>query len=234
MKTSRGTQMLRLALLSGVLASVAGAERAVLACKCRGPVPACQETWEVDAVFVGEVTAVRATPDGDDVTFDVREAFRGVQPGPLRMDRPMGTCSYGKFEQGRSYLVFAQRNGRGLATTRCNGTRPVEEAVDALDYLRGLSSLPPQSEGALRGTVLLSGDGTEARAVPGLEVAITGSHGTRHVRTDRDGRFMLRVPPDTYVLTVQPPAGYEVPGPQAPQLRDPRGCVVAEIYLHKR
>ena len=234
MKTPSRTLVCRFTLIAAVLVCVVGVERSLLACTCRSPVPACQEAWEVDAVFVGEVTAVRTTPDGDDVTFDVREAFRGVQPGPLRMDRPMGTCSYGKFEQGRAYLVFAHRQARGLATTRCNGTRPIEDAVEALDYLRGLSSLPPQGEGELRGTVLLSGDGAEVRPVPGLEIAVTGANETRQVRTDRDGRFMLRVPPDTYVLTVQPPAGYEVPGQHAPQLRDARGCVVADIHLRKR
>ena len=218
----------------GALLCVLAAPPAAMACKCAGPVPACQETWEADAVFTGEVTAVRATPEGDDVTFNVLEAFRGVAPGPLRMDRPMGTCSYGSFERGRTYLVFASADGRGLATTRCSGTRPVEEAVEALEYLRGLPLVPLQGEGELRGIVRVGSDLMEWTPQPGLAIAVTGSTGTRHVSTDPEGHFALRVPPDTYVLTLQPPAGYDVPPLIAPQLRDPRGCVVQDIFLRKR
>lgn len=222
------------ALMLGALFCIVCSERAVVACFCRGPVPACQETWEAAAVFVGEVTALRATPDGDDVTFDVIEAFRGVEPGPLRMDRPMGSCAYGKFERGRSYLVFATTQGRALVTTMCSGTRPVEEAAEALDYLRGLSTMALHGEGEVRGTVRVGSDLTGWAALPGLAIAVTGSAGTRHVRTDADGRFTLRAAPDTYVLTLQPPAGYDVPPLLAPHLRDPRGCVVEDIYLRKR
>jgi hypothetical protein len=68
----------------------------------------------------------------------------------------------------------------------------------------------------------------------GVPVAITGSRGTIHVMTDARGRFSARVAPDTYVVRVDAPEGYELqPIGMAPRLRDARGCVQADLYLRR-
>lgn len=222
------------AILGTLLCSIVATHDA-LACKCRDRVPACQETWESDAVFVGRVTDIRPTPDGDHVGFEVVEAFRGVDVGPLRMDRPMGSCAYRGFQQGREYLVFAHGRGRGLATTLCSGTSPVEEADEALAYLRQLATTPVRAEGELRGTVQVGNSELGWTPLGSTDVSITGSTGTLRVKTDGGGHFAVSVPPDTYVVTVRPPPGHEVvPTGMAPELRDARGCVIADVFLHRR
>ena len=223
------------ALVLGTLLCAMVEPHVALACKCRGPVPACQEAWESDAVFVGRVTDVRSTPDGDDVDFEVLETFRGVGVGPVRMDRPMGTCAYRRFQRGREYLVFAHGRGRALATTQCSGTSPIEEADASLAYLRQLAMTPTRCQGELRGTVRVGRSELGWAPIADVEVAITGSTGTVRVKTDEGGHFAVSVPPDTYVVTVQPPPGHEVlPTVSAPQLRDARGCVVADVFLRRR
>lgn len=132
-----------------VVMTMAWVPRPADACSCRPPVPACQGTWEHDAVFVGQVRQSVRVGDRDVVDFDVLEAFRGVVPGHVTLSTPFGTCTFA-FEKGRTYLVYAHRDGRNLATSTCSGTKAVEAAAEDLIYLRAVATMKPRATGDLR------------------------------------------------------------------------------------
>ncbi len=182
-------------------------------------------------MFVARVQQFNHTVDRDVVDFDVIEAFRGAQPGPLQMSIPYGTCSF-RFEQGRTYLIYAHSGGHGLSTGICSGNRLVELADEDLSYLRSLDTLTPPALGELRGTAQMIGRSGERTLLPGLLITVTG-RGTPHdVRTDAEGRFSLRLPVDTYVGHAPAPAGtVQVSSGMPTQLRDARGCALAELFL---
>jgi hypothetical protein len=217
-----------------VLLALALAPSTAEACVCRGPVPACQRAWEYPAVFVAHVRQFLQTTERDTLDLEVTETFRGVETGPLRMSIRYSSCSQ-RFEEGRSYLIYAHDEGGFLSTGRCSGNLPVEEAADDLAYLRGLSSLGQPTAGEVRGTAHVIGPKGDQRTVlPGLLITITGSGTAHDVRTDPDGRFSLRLPVDTYVVHAQVPAGMApIPSGMSTQLRDTRGCAVANVFLQR-
>ncbi len=203
------------------------------ACKCQSPVPACQSAWEAAAVFVAHVSQSFHTSERETFDLEVTEVFRGVDRGPLRMSIGYSNCAP-HFERGRSYLIYAHDGGGFLSTTRCSGNLPIEEAADDLAYLRSLASLGQPTLGAVRGTAHVIEPNGERTVMPQLRITITGSGTTRDVRTDSDGRFSLPLPVDTYVVHPQVPAGLvQAQRVISTQLRDTRGCALADVVLQR-
>ena len=102
--------------------------------------------FEVDVIFLGDVTAMRYRTRGSlphyEVTFSVRDRWKGSIPDIVSVRTNAGeiACGY-KFKKGNSYLVFAHwdEQRQQLATFLCDLTRSEAKAKDAigvLDHLR--------------------------------------------------------------------------------------------------
>lgn len=202
------------------------------ACKCTGPIPVCQSTWEHAAVFVARVEQFTRTPERDVIVFDVLEAFRGVQPGRLEMTVRFGTCSQ-PFEPGREYVIYASGRADQLTTSICSGNRLVEDAAEDLAYLRSLASMGARTLGELRGTARVLRTDDSRSPLPGRAVTITGTGTSYSARTQPDGSFAIRLPPDTYVVSVDALGLSTIPSPWPAVLKDARGCVVADVLLQR-
>lgn len=96
------------------------------------------------AVFEGTVTDVRA-PEGEAehgnlvVTLRVGRRFKAAEADTVTVTTSSSSaaCGYG-FEQGRTYLVYAQDGGDGqLSASLCSRTARIEDAADDLSALGG-------------------------------------------------------------------------------------------------
>jgi hypothetical protein len=93
------------------------------ACTCGGSGPVCFAARRADAVFVGRVTAFTSG-----VEFEVEQAFSGVKPGRITVEKGSDTCAY-SFAIGYRYLVYAwrHRSTGALSTSMCSRTRPMSD-----------------------------------------------------------------------------------------------------------
>ncbi len=129
------------------------------ACSCAGGGQPCQEFGAAAAVFVGTVTDVRTRqaksveearrePRWMPVVFKfaVVQPFSGVSGAEVEVSTGSGggDCGY-EFKRGETYLVYAYggRDGGPLATGTCTRTRPVSEASEDFEFLRGLAGRGP-------------------------------------------------------------------------------------------
>jgi len=139
------------------------------ACSCARILPACEEAWKADAVFVGTVAhrdpmtifgfpLAWPFPTERRVRFVVKERFRGATDKTIEVTTGMGCCDCSvDFQRGRDYLVYAYRNSvnRVLYTGSCTRTRQAENAASDLAYLRSLASgvAPARVYGFITGSV---------------------------------------------------------------------------------
>lgn len=247
---SRHTRHLLAGLIIGAALLTTGAAR-VSACSCIGPIVACETAWTTDGIFVGKVLTVGRIEGSGDlrwmrrlVRFEVREAFKGVQPGEIEVVTGAGggDCGY-DFREGRTYLVYAHRNqatgqlGAGI----CSRTAPVEEAGEDLEYLRG-PFVQPSELGRIRGTVtrhdppppLASNQPARRAPFPGAEIRLEGYARTYTTTSADDGSYEFRVPVGEYRLFTTVREGvYAMPGIEGRTvwLRDTRGCGAMDIAV---
>jgi hypothetical protein len=99
-----------------------------------------------DAVFSGEVVSIEpgeraanvSPPSLGLVTFEVEDSWKGALEGAVDVygHGPGASCGI-KFDEGKSYLVYARRSGGGdtLQTGLCDSTKPLEQAEDDLRLL---------------------------------------------------------------------------------------------------
>ena len=111
-----------------------------------------------DAVFSGEVVSIepgeRATdvspPSLGRVTFEVEESWKGTLEESVDVygHGPGASCGI-KFDEGKSYLVYARRSGGGgsLQTGLCDSTKPLEQADDDLQLLGSSAGSLPDTGG---------------------------------------------------------------------------------------
>lgn len=103
--------------------------------------------FEVDVIFLGDVTALRSQTDGAlrqyEVTFSVRDRWKGSIPDIVSVRTNAGeiACGY-KFKKGNSYLVFAHwdKHRQQLVTFYCDLTRSEAKAKDAIAVLDHLTN----------------------------------------------------------------------------------------------
>lgn len=239
---SRRSLLLTLACLFVVLVS---AERAD-ACSCVGPVAPCAALGSASAVFVGTVTGVRerkfeGKKDEIDWTpvvfkFSVSQAFSGV--GGMEVEvatgRGGGDCGY-PFRRGETYLVYAFTSGDGktLATGICMRTRPIADAAEDFEFLRGIASRPSGVSLSIQVARHLEGVKTgDSKPLGGLadaRLVVEGEGDKREVKTDGEGRVTLAgLKPGSYKVRLLLPEELTTYKEEQEIIIADRGC--ASVY----
>jgi Tissue inhibitor of metalloproteinase len=140
---------LRLIVAASVVAVFSlAAHRSAAACSCVMPAPPLESMASSAAVFEGTVTGVRE-PGGEagyqniEVTLRIGRRFKGAAADTVTVvtANSSAACGYG-FEQGRTYLVYADDGGDGqLSASLCSRTARIEDAAEDLAAL-GSGSAP--------------------------------------------------------------------------------------------
>jgi hypothetical protein len=230
-------------LLTTLAVITLGAGRA-FACDCAGNRPACQEYWEVSAVFVGTVINTRTVTVKDGpypqqmraVRISLDEVFRGLEGAEVEVLTGFGggDCGFG-FKQAQQYLVYAYRseNDGKLHTSICTRTKSISEANDDLTYIRGLSKA--KTGATISGEVmkyLRDQQGSLAnQPLPGVKVVIEGEKKFEAV-TDAKGQYRInQLPAGEYTIKPVPPDGLAARGPERKIKMADRGCAVESFWL---
>jgi hypothetical protein len=144
------------------------------------------------------------------------------------------SCDY-QFKAGRRYIVYARRTADGRWTTsRCSGTKPIEEAAHDLEYIASLPSANPAGDLSIN-VVRWVADPTDRineRVVPAerTPVMLTGPTQSLTARTDQEGRLNLQLPEGEYTVVPVAPQTIVVQGRQQVFL-PARGCASASFSL---
>ncbi len=129
--------MVRKTVLSTTLAVLAllGAD-AALACSC-APLPEPQQARDqAAAVFTGTVLGITQEGNLRLVRLRVEESWKGVRCGEVTVTTGLGDadCGYA-FQEGQSYLIYADKQQGKLSTNICTRTKPTAEAGEDLAAL---------------------------------------------------------------------------------------------------
>ena len=191
---------------------------ALASCPMMHQGPPCVEYWRTEAVFIGVANRVVAVPNNLDlalgpyfkstVYFTIEEAFKGV--GGTGIVLNLDHCGYG-FKEGERYLVYAHRNDNkeldvSIGHTR---TRPLSEAAEDLQYIRGLASAEPGSRVFGKVTQLtlnIKKGALDSDPLREIRVILEGNNHRQELFTDSEGRYEFkRLPPGTYRIRAELP-----------------------------
>jgi hypothetical protein len=193
-------------------------------CGCARPRTACSAFWNAEAVFVGRVEAMSrvsgsslARAQRRKVSFTVMESFRGASTRTFDVVTPSGACGF-SFQIGRSYFVYAQRSEESadLTTTKCSGTRPMDDAATDVMYARAFKE-GRAPLGQIGGQVLLAYRdlaGLTLRSRPlepmaGIRLRMTKDGTTSETITDPAGEFAVESRgAGRHVIDLDLPDGY--------------------------
>lgn len=222
-----------------------GLKAASYACSCMMPKLPCEEYWQKDAVFVGEVTALKATKDAEGwqgrlVTLTVTEAFRGVTGAEITLTTGMGggDCGFA-FQPGGQYLVYAYRNKQSgqLSASICSRTRKLAEAENDLVYLRARGK--GKTGAYVLGQVVLVPHEYREGAPPHtpqahVRVTLEGKEKKFTATTDDEGRYRLEsIPAGKYKVSLETLPGVIAAEPLELTLHD-NGCGEASFWLRRQ
>lgn len=217
------------------------------ACSCFTPGQPCQAFGAAAATFVGTVLDVRTNqpkPGAKDeidwtprvFKFAVLQPYAGVAGTEVEVATGQGggDCGYG-FRKGETYLVYAYGGGNGkpLVTGICTRTRPVAEASEDLEFLRGLAG---RAAGvSLNITVarslenVKSGSSKPVGGLAGARLSVEGAGESTEVKTDAEGRVRLTgLKPGAYKVTLQLPEELTTYQTEQEVTVNDRGC--ASVY----
>lgn len=250
MSARPGAARVRLLFLTALVAIFFAPAREADACSCLASGPACQSFWTADAVFDATVLKIeRLTPDNPSsprplelsdrvITFDVREAWKGVETGIVQgfTTSSGGACGY-DFKVGARYLVFASRGRDGnVHVSICSLTREYNGSGESVDFLKSLAS--PETGGRVFGSVMLGyrplepGPDEYVRTPVDLEVRLTGN-GRALTTTAAGGRYEFPgLPPGQYEVRVEVPQGYTTWKDAFPaEIPNRRACVQHDFRI---
>jgi hypothetical protein len=182
------------------------------ACMC-APKQPCDGFWTAEVVFIGRAESV-TNRGGDQVSrFVVQEWLRGERPvGDITIhSRGVGgSCDY-DFKHSVRYLVHGSRRPDGTwSAFICGGTLPLDQATDALRYIR--EALANPGAGGVSGTAFQA---RSSRMVADARVFLRTPQRELVARTDAEGRFAFTaVPPGEYTLVLETPPGLGSAVPQ--------------------
>jgi hypothetical protein len=174
--------------------------------------PVCSEYWKTDIVFVGRVTELYQPEiaQGENwapakiARFSVEEVFRGAVgkeieiAASIRRSGNMALSSdslgYNSFDKNQRYLVYAYRStaDRWVWASGCSRTRPLSEAAEDINYIRGLKTAKPG--GTILGFVRRQGEWIEddrSGPLSGVKVTAHGKNGRFHSVTDSRGEYRI-------------------------------------------
>jgi Carboxypeptidase regulatory-like domain len=251
MTTMRQTGWIRLLCCSVSLAVMLAAAQPAFACQCVTTFsgqPACQARWTHSAVFVGRVVRIEPSSRPIDigpgmrpfvaqerrVHFVVTEAFSGVTAREVDITTGVGDgdCGYA-FTLDQEYLVYAYKEADGgLGTGTCSPTRKVGDAARDLAFLRSIPTNPGR-DGRIVGLVLadLGPDGKQ-QPFPGASITVEGQGLVRVATSGADGAYEIRVPTGRYRVRAEvDPDRYTAPQQNEIELKDTRGCAVADFTV---
>jgi hypothetical protein len=212
-----------------------------------GTRPPCEAYWQAEAVFIGtpkEVSWIELEDKNENSTFKYRkrvfhfavdQAFRGVNGSQVGVmtGQGGGDCGYG-FKIGEQYLVYAYRNNQKkemLSTSICSRTRPVRNAGEDLEYIKGLSKASPG--GWVFGEVFKSSH-TQGGHLPleGVKVTVEGQERSVTVTTDSDGKFRASsLAEGSYKVRILPPEGLSSGSNESEIKVADRGCAAVTFWL---
>jgi len=211
------------------------------------PGPACQEFWRADAIFIGVATQVVHTPNSTElmigpylksrVTFSLEEKIKGVDGTGIILD--LDYCGH-NFKEGERYLVYAYRNpndNRLDVRAGSTRTRPVSEAKEDLEYIRGLSAGEDGSK--IFGTVVQSTldirkSEYATEPIQGIKVSLEGNNQQSDVLTDREGKYQFtNLSPGTYRIRAEIPANLLHDAPESVKVTG-HGCVPVDISARRK
>lgn len=184
--------LLAVALVVNVFVAGTFGARSAHACTC-AIVSLERQIKMSDAVFSGEVVSVESDKLAPDVrppslgrvTFDVKEAWKGISGGSAAVygQGPGASCGI-NFDEGRSYLVYAYRsNGESsLQTDSCTATKPLENADADLRVL-GTPEDPLPDTG---GYGISSSEGATILAAASALLVLAGTLARREIRRRPD------------------------------------------------
>jgi 5-hydroxyisourate hydrolase-like protein (transthyretin family) len=218
------------------------------ACECTISGPPCQEFWQADAVFVGQVKAtdlkaryekgkngeeLRAPGGGEArVTFTIIEAFRGAPGKEVDIFTNDGAHGYG-FESGGVYLVYATEYPKGsgkLYTSGCSRTQKYSESSPDIAYAKSLARATPGA--VIFGTVTYDGEGADldSRApLANVRVIVTGKDKQVVATTDDEGRYKTpSLPAGEYTVRAELPQGMS--GQEQKVTVADRGCADVSFW----
>ncbi len=218
---------------------------------CPGIIPqsACVDFWRYEYVF--SATVLRAEPKPYSTTdlvpywqqhagltaiLRIDELFRGLPLG-TEVSIEMGDCYY-PFEQGRSYLVYADKRGGKLYQRRnMSRTLLLSDAAEDLKYIRSLPSAPPSRifgkvhEAAPGGNLLIVQDSMQgSRPSHGVKVLAKSGSKTYETETEQDGSFeFVGLPAATYDIRLDIPTHLESRTHQV--TLNAKGCYPVSFYI---
>ncbi len=122
-----------------------------------------------------------------------------------------GDCGF-EFKRGERYLVYTYTNpeDKKLYTSICSRTRALSEAVEDLQYIRGLSSAPPGAliYGEVRRFRREANAGRQPEFMSGIKISIDGGEKTVETLTDLKGQFSVGgLPSGAYKVKISLPQG---------------------------
>ncbi|HEU4435148.1 MAG TPA: carboxypeptidase-like regulatory domain-containing protein [Pyrinomonadaceae bacterium] len=212
------------------------------------PGPPCMEFWRADAVFIGVANrVVRETDNSPNafgpysrstIYFTIEEAFKGVGGTALVLE--LDHCGH-LFKENERYLVYAHRNSNSkaldvrLGNTR---TRPVSEAKEDLDYIRGLSSAEPGARvfGKItQHTYNIKKHEIDVETLQKIRVTLEGNNERKEVLTDSEGNYEFRgVSAGTYRVQADLPAYLGGYAPEEEFKLTGRGCAPIDFRAWRK
>lgn len=177
------------------------------------PVRVCTEFYRSDAVIVGKVLSERKFPDTPDPNniegwiykFQIDKTYWGKPQGTIELYTGNDETHF-PMEVGRSYLLFVSKNAQGrVAPDTCGNSAELSKADAALKAIDKILAGDKSSAGAsIGGRVNLPVAGSQAMSdavVPGVAITAHGFGRDFTVKTDKEGRFDIHVPPGSYSVT---------------------------------
>jgi hypothetical protein len=171
--------------------------------------------------------------------FRIDEAFRGVKTAEIEVRTGMGggDCGY-NFKLGERYLVYASFDAANgfYGTSICTRTRPVSDAGEDLDYIRGLKDREPGA--TLSGEIRryrrnLETEGTQQLGpLANIEISVKGESRSFTTRTDEQGRYQLtRLEPGEYVVRAELPSELSTYDSERKTKLNDRACSVVSFQV---